>query len=168
MEARVRIREGEREVELEGSEAFVAELLERHLAGWLVSAPGLAMPRVSATLAPEVADEQAEPTDPFPRVSPTFTPKVNVSLAEFTRMKQAVSPADLVVVTAYYLEKYRRLESFTTADIQAALAELPAWSCREAGEELELPMTLGHIEQLRDGRLSLTFKGQNYVRDGLT
>jgi hypothetical protein len=165
VEAKIRIRDGERELEVAGSEAFVAEVLAQHLRDWLPAAPPREPTRVRvSTTAPPAAEA---PEEDFPRVSPTFSPKVNVSLAEFTRMKQAVSPSDLVVVTAYYLEKYRRCESFTAADIQNALAELPTWSCREVSDELELPMTLGHIERLRDGRLTLTFKGQNYVRDGL-
>jgi hypothetical protein len=163
VEARVRIREGDRELELAGSEAFVAELLERHLRGWLASST----PPAAPSAAVEVAAPHTADADPFPRVSPTFSPTVNISLADFTRLKQAVSPADLVVVTAYYLEKYGRRESFTAGDIQNALADLPAWACREVVEELELPLMLGHIERLRDGRLTLTFKGQNYVRDGL-
>ncbi|MEB3330612.1 MAG: hypothetical protein VKQ33_15405 [Candidatus Sericytochromatia bacterium] len=160
MEARIRIREGERELELAGSEAFVADVLERHFQAWLGDPP-------RAEAAPAGQDPAAPGPEPFPRVSPTFSPKVNISLADLAHMKQAVAPADLVVTAAYYLEKYGRLESFTKEELQGALAALPAWSCREVADELELPLTLGHIEQLRDGRLTLTFKGQNYVRNGL-
>lgn len=170
MEARFRIKHGEVEIEVGGSEGFVSDLLERHLAAWLpVTPPGLPTPPRITSVARATAPEagEATPLEEFPRVSPSFSPKVNITLGEFADMKQAVSPADLVVVAAYYLEKYGRLETFSPADLQAALAELPAWSCREAVDELELPMTLGHIEALRDGRLTLTFKGQNYVRDGL-
>lgn len=82
-------------------------------------------------------------------------------------MKEAVSPSDLLIVAAYYLEKYRRQESFELGELHEALKLLPAWECRETQTEIEMPIASGFLERLRDGRYTLTFKGQNYVRNGL-
>jgi hypothetical protein len=44
---------------------------------------------------------------------------------------------------------------------------VPVWECRRAEDELEAVIAMGYVERLRDGRLTITYKGQNYVRDGL-
>jgi hypothetical protein len=168
MDARFHLKRVDFEIELTGPVPFVEGVLQSHLAGWLGS--GAAPTNVQAPLstqAPAASSPPSESAPDFPRVSPLFQPKVNVSLAEFTRMKEAVSPCDILVVAAYYFEKYRRQESFKPSELQEALATLPAWECHEAETEIELPLTLGYLERLRDGRYTLTFKGQNYVRDGL-
>jgi hypothetical protein len=168
MDAKFHIKRADLEIELSGPVPFVEGLLQAHLASWLGSdsAPQTVSGTPSA-ISPAAPSPPSESAPDFPRVSPLFQPKVNVSLAEFTRMKEAVSPCDILVVAAYYFEKYRRQESFKPSELQEALAALPAWECHEAETEIELPLTLGYLERLRDGRYTLTFKGQNYVRDGL-
>ncbi|MEB3196679.1 MAG: hypothetical protein VKP62_05690 [Candidatus Sericytochromatia bacterium] len=165
-----RLKQGAFEVELSGSAEFVERQLSRYLASWMQAAgdPELGPEaRVASTPVAPADAPQDNSSEVFPRVRPDFQPKVNVSLAEFVHMKEAVSPSDLLVVGAYYLEKYHRQESFTAADLQKSLAQLPAWDCRQVDIELESVLTMGWLERLRDGHYTLTFKGQNYVRDGL-
>lgn len=159
MDAKFHLKRKGFEIELEGPVAFIQGILHAHLTSWTEG--------VSA-LQPSVALPETSVSEPdFPRVSPNFQPKVNITLEEFTRMKEAISPSDMLVVAAYYFEKYRRQEAFKVSELQEALVTLPAWECHEADAEIELPVTLGLLERLHDGRYTLTFKGQNYVRDGL-
>ena len=44
------------------------------------------------------------------------------------RLKEARSPVDMLVVTAYYLEKYLRRDQYTPGDLQAQRGDLP--TCR--------------------------------------
>ena len=174
-----RLRRGEFEVEVAGSRGFVESQLDRWLDRWLAMAEGgtpapesTAVIRVATSPAaarPSRVDTKDAHTDEvtFPRVSPDFQPKVNVSIGQFVAMKDAVVPADVFIVGVYYLEKYHRRETFTQEELQALLAPLPAWECHRVEDVLEEVLVRGHVERLRDGTLSITFKGQNYVREGL-
>lgn len=165
VDAKFHLKREDFEIELVGPVAFVEGVLHAHLGNWMAGTqPSHPLPGTPSK-APDSA--AIDPQPEFPRVSPHFQPKVNISLEEFTRMKEAVSPSDILVVAAYYFEKYRRQEAFKVSELQDALTTLPAWECHEADAEIELPVTLGLLERLHDGRYTLTFKGQNYVRDGL-
>ena len=160
---RFRFRRGELELELEGEREFI----ESQLAKWLPilsqEAPGLTLD-VKAT---EPAAEPATPADGFHRVPKDFAPRVTITLADLVRMKEAVSPVDLVTVAGYYMEKYRRQERYSPQELQAELDGLSAWDCHSVDEPFELAVTSGFFEQLRDGSYTLTYKGQNYVQNGL-
>ena len=75
---------------------------------------------------------------------------------------------DLVAVAGYYMEKYRRQERFSPQELARELAELSAWACQSIEEPFELAVAQGYLERLRDGSYTMTYKGQNYVRNGLT
>ena len=159
MEHRFRLKRGDWEIEFSGERDFI----EAQLAQW--------MPRFlgEQAKAPEAPVEKAiaQPAEDLPRVSASFTPKRNIDLAGLVRLKQASVPRDLLLVGAYYLEKYMRKENFSPAELRAELDSLPAWECHHMDDQLELVVAQGFVDQLRDGRYTLTFKGQNYVRDGL-
>lgn len=180
MKTRFRLKRGDFEVEVAGPRDFVEAQLAQHLDRWLMLAgepiPGAGVQAV-IRVARDTEDTSTESEDTlsgitemedYPRVSPDFRPKVNVSIAEFLAMKQAADPADVVVVAVYYMDRYLQQDTFTAADLQALLAPLPVWECRRAEDELEAVMARGHVERLRDGRLTITYKGQNYVREGLS
>jgi hypothetical protein len=185
MEHRFRFKQGDFELELSGARDYV----EAQLAHWLPRLSELAGQAGQAVHAvptgqdapggpsrpsqPPQPAQPAEqpgpaPADPFPRVSPDFRPRTTITIADFVAMKQAHAPEDLVTVAGYYLEKYRQMEAFAPQDLQGLLAGLPAWECRTLDEPLELVLAKGFVERLRDGRLTMTYKGQNYVRDGLS
>lgn len=151
METRFRLKRGDFEIELAGEQAWVDTQLAAHLARW-------------EGLAPETPAPEPE----FPRVRPDFRPRVNVTLADFMVQKQATAPADMLIVAVYYMEKYLQQETFTIDALQARLAELPAWACQDANAVMEEALVRGHVEMLRDARACITYKGQNYVREGLT
>lgn len=179
METRFRLKRGDFEIEVAGARDFVEAQLTQHLDRWYAMAgepapEGGVQAVIRVASDAEEANTESEDTlsestemEDFPRVSPDFRPKVNVSIAEFLAMKQAVDPADVVVVAIYYMDRYLQQDTFTAADLQALLAPLPLWACRQADVELEAVMARGHVERLRDGRLTITYKGQNYVREGL-
>ena len=161
-EHRFRLRRGEWEFEVAGDREFVEAQVERLMARlgegfW----PEREAPAPPAEL-PVHLSETA-----IPRVREDFRPKVNVSLAEFLRMKEARSPLDMLVVAAYYMEKYLRRDQYTPGDLQAQLAPLPAWECQDAGQAFETAVAHGYFDALRDERYTLTYKGQTYVRNGL-
>ncbi len=180
METRFRLKKGDFEVEVAGPREFVEGQLTLNLERWLALAGEAtaagevqAVIRVARDAEPSSTENEdtlsgITETADHPRVSPDFRPKVNVSIGEFLDMKQAIDPADIVVVAAYYLDRYLQQDTFTLADLQALLAALPQWACRSAEDELEPVVVRGHVERLRDGRLTITYKGQNYVREGLS
>ena len=158
---RFRFRRGELEFELEGEREFV----EAQMASWL---PKLLREAPAAKPeAPPQAPAEAEPADGFRRVPADFAPRVNVSLGEFVAMKQAEAAVDLVAVAGYYMEKYRRQERFSPEELAHELSALPAWAGREVAGPSEAAVAQGYMERLRDGSYTMTYKGQNYVRNGL-
>lgn len=166
-EHRFRLRRGEFEFEVAGDRDFVEAHVERlmaQLGDGFWRSQDMAPPAAAAVEAdlPAHLSETA-----IPRVREDFRPKVNVSLEEFLRLKEARSPVDMLVVTAYYLEKYLRRDQYTPGDLQAQLSSLPAWECRDAGQEFETAVAHGYFDALRDERYTLTYKGQTYVRNGL-
>lgn len=154
MEQRVRIKRGDWELELAGDRDFVETQLAR-LLPQLTGAPGAETPAAPA------------PAEELRRVPADFSPKRNLDLPGLVALKQARAPQDLLLVGAYYLEKYLRQDRYDARELADALAPLPEWDCQTVDEPLELALTQGFLEKLRDGRYTLTYKGQNYVRDGL-
>ena len=161
MEHRFRYRQGDFEVEFSGSQAYV----EAQLAAWL---PRLTAGASEKTVPVSAPAPVSDPIEALPRVSPSFRPKVNTSMEEFLAMKDAIAPLDVLVVAAYYLEKYHQQTAYTQAELQAKLEGLKVWECRVVDDVMPLAVETGYLEPLRDDQYTLTFKGQNYVRDGLS
>lgn len=151
-EVRFRLKRGDFEIELQGDQAWVEAQISRFVDG----------------VAPEPTTEVAIKVADFPRVSPDFQPKVNVTISQFVAMKDAATPADVFIVGVYYLEKYQRRETFSLQLLQDLLAEVPAWDCQRTEDVVEEVQVRGHVEKLRDGTWCITYKGQNYVREGLS
>jgi hypothetical protein len=155
MEHSFHFKRGDVELSFSGERDFVEAQAAAYLPSLLGAPPP--MPQVSI----EVKQD-------LPRVSPDFRPKRNITLADFVSMKAAVAPTDLVVVAGYYMEKYMQQESFSPDDLQTQLRELPAWDCQVVDEVLPVTVMQGYMEALNDQRFTLTYKGQTYVRDGLS
>ena len=165
MEHSFHFKRGDLELSFAGERDFVEAQIAAHMPLLLTRGPlqggGLGptspVTRVSLEVQPEI-----------PRVSPDFRPQRNVTLAEFAAMKSASAPTDLVVVAGYYMEKYMQQENYSPADLNAQLRDLPAWDCQVVDEVLPVTVLQGYMEKLRDQCFTLTYKGQAYVRDGLT
>jgi hypothetical protein len=60
------------------------------------------------------------------------------------------------------------MSAYSHRELQDKLEALKAWECRAADDVIPLAVEMGYLESLRDDKFTLTFKGQNYVRDGLS
>lgn len=149
-----RFRRGELELELSGDRDFIEAQLSRWLGVLLGESPAPESPSV--------------PEGEFHRVPKDYVPKVTLTLADLVSLKEATSPVDLVTVAGYYMEKYRRQERYKREELLSELATLAGWGCQELDEPFELAVTSGYLEPLRDGSYTLTYKGQTYVRNGLS
>ncbi|GEM_PF-4512151 len=140
-------------LELSGSPAFVESQAEHW---WRRLQPFLNAPEVDT------------PQEALPRISTTFQPTCNVTVSEFLKLKAAQAPEDILVTVAYYLEKYNRREHYQVLDLQRLLAQAPEAACLAIDTAVELALTKGHLEHLPDGSYTLTYRGQAYVREGLS
>lgn len=159
MEHRFRLKQGELELEFSGERDFVEAMAAKYAPSVLAGAP---IPTEEAEL--DLLAIEA----PIPRVSSEFRPRLNISCADLISMKHAKAPTDLVVVAAYYLEKYKQQDTFSPAALQAELLGVAGWECQVVDEVLPVVLLQGYLEALPGELYTLTYKGQTYVRDGLT
>lgn len=158
MEHRFRLKRGDWELELVGQRDFIEAQLALHLPAFLAQEENI---QATSSIPAD------SPIATLPQVDPNFRPRRNISLADLVAMKGASAPPDLLVVAAYYMEKYMQRESFIAADLATELSALPTWECQQVDDVLETVLARGHLDPLRDGRYTLTYHGQGYVRDGL-
>lgn len=147
---RIRIKQGDRELEIEGEAAFVEAHLER-LMGLITGA------------APQAA---AEPREEIRRVPASFAVKKNLSLADFIELKAPQHLVDRLLVLAYYQERYEAAIAYTLDELstlwEAHWPELPL-----AEDTWQAAVEKGYLQRQEDGRLTLSFVGHHHVRDGL-
>lgn len=145
---RVRLKQGDRELEIEGEAGFVEAHLERLLAVAFGGDPALP------------AREEIR------RVPASFAVRKNLSLADFIELKDPRELVDRLLVLAYYQEKYEATIAYTMAELSslwnAQWPELPL-----AEETWRAAVDRGYMQWQEDGRLTLSFVGHHYVRDGL-
>lgn len=154
MNARIRIKRGDNELELEGEPSFIAEQFERMKALAFGESPAAATPK------------EAIAESPFPPVSASYRVKKNLSFDDFLSLKEPQSPVDRLVCLAYFQEKYGERVQYSVPELeafwQASWPESPleehVW--KEAIEQ-------GLLQWQEEGRLTLSYSGHNYVRDGL-
>lgn len=152
MSARIRIIRGDCELELEGEPSFILEQFER------MQAIAFGKPIANAPETP------AEPENPA--VSATFRVRKTLSFEDFLSLKEPQTEVDRLVCLAYYHEKYGERVHYTVPELSelwmAVWPELPleeaVW--KEAIER-------GYMVWQEEGRLTLSYSGHNYVRDGL-
>ena len=165
MEHQLRLKRGENELACAGDREFV-EAMAARFGPWILGMAPLSV-RVESQPEPEMAGTAGD-LDRFPRVSPQFKPRRNLDLPAFVAMKEAVLPEDLVVVAAYYFEKYLEKDAYTAGELADALQSVPRWEGGDIDEVLSLVVARGHLDPARDSRYTLTYKGQIYVREGLS
>ena len=98
-----------------------------------------------------------------------YTPKVTITLEDFVKLKEAVSPVDLVTVTGYYIEKYRRKERFTPADLLVKdPSDTPDQRLLDCLRQVRLGRSVGlqHCDELAD-RGVVALRGRRCCRDCL-
>lgn len=163
-EHRFRLKRGDVEFEVAGDRDFVEAQIARMLALLEGATPAAPAPEAEAP-ADELPEHLSEKA--IPRIAPNFRPKLNITLGDFVALKEANEPKDLLVVTAYFLEKYLQQGTYSRADLGAHLSKLEAWECQDLEAVLEVVLEMGFLDRARDNTFTLTYKGQTYVRDGL-
>lgn len=163
--ARIRLRNGDRELELEGDRGMLEELLARY-APWVQGGmhPDIACP---PALSPDEERELAAvPLAEMPRVSSAFRVQTTLTLGEFVEMKAPQTPLGRLLVLAYYHEKYRQQSCYVLDKLAAWWQE--AYPSEPFDPELaQRAVDEGYLEWETPEALTLTFTGQTHVRDGL-
>lgn len=147
----IRIKQGDRELEIAGEASFVEAHLDKLMAVAFGSAPTEAAP---------TAREEIR------RVPASFAVRKNLSLADFISLKEPQRPVDRLLVLAYYQERYEA----TLASSRDELSRL--WEAQWPDVPLEegtwqAAVEQGYLQEQEDGRLTLSFVGHHHVRDGL-
>ncbi|HEY9856155.1 MAG TPA: hypothetical protein V6D05_10480 [Stenomitos sp.] len=147
---RIRLKQGDRELEIEGEAGFI----EAHLEKLMGVAFGGPLPEPTAS------------REEIRRVPASFAVKKNLSLADFLELKEPQNLVDRLLVLAYYMEKYEAKVAYTLAELtehwESQWPELPL-----AEETWQAALERGYLQWQEDGRLTLSFVGHHYVRDGL-
>lgn len=151
-ECRIRLRNGERELEVRGDRAFVEDMLAR-FAPWLEAVDS----------APAVPDR---PAAELPRVPSSFRVQTAITFAEFLQLKTPQNPLGRLLVLAYFLEKYQHRPAYAPEELTAWWQE--SWPAETLDAELwQRAVDEGYLEWETPEALTLTYRGQVHVRDGL-
>ena len=98
--------------------------------------------------------------------SKTITIKKNISIKDFSALKNPETIEDYVIVTCYYMDKYEYMAQFTQDHIINFLnniSEIPL----ELDSYINENINKGYLIKHEDNKYSLTFSGEQYVKDGL-
>ena len=161
-ECRIRLRNGAREVELEGDRLFVEEMLARY-SPWIQEASSAEAPaseRWAGSVAPGL------PAADLPRVPASFRVQTAITFADFLQLKAPQTPLGRLLVLAYFLEKYQQRPAYAPDELTAW------WQERWPNEALDPQIwqdavAEGYLEWETPEALTLTYRGQVHVRDGL-
>lgn len=89
----------------------------------------------------------------------------NITLDDFIKMKEPKDDIDKVIVTAYYLERYDKYESFNEIDLYRIL------NIEDVEKYLLINMEKGLLSVYNKSHnltnYTLTYSGEIYVREGL-
>lgn len=166
---RVRLKNGAREIELEGDRLFVEEQLARY-ASWVQACEPRALPPEIACppgLSPEEERELASlPESALSRLPSGFRVESRVDFPDFLRLKAPETPLGRLLVLAYYLEKYRLRPCYAPAELAQFWKD--SWPAESLEPELwQEAVSQGFLEWETPEALTLTYRGQIHVRDGL-
>ena len=158
-ECRIRLKNGAREIEIEGDRDFVDAQLAR-FASWIQAydAPEAVPTDPSAAV--------STPTKELPRVPASFRVQTAISFADFLQLKSPRTPLGRVLVLAYFLEKYQQRPAYAPAELLTWWQE--RWPTEKLDSRLwEEAVDAGCLEWATPEALTLTYRGQMHVRDGL-
>lgn len=148
---RIRLKQGDRELEIEGEASFIEAHLEKLMGVAFGGAPSAS---------------GAAPQEEIRRVPASFAVKKNLSLSDFIALKEPQNLVDRLLVLAYYQEKYEATIAYTLAELTSLWeAQWPELPLEE--ETWQAALERGYLQWQDDGRLTLSFAGHHYVRDGL-
>lgn len=102
------------------------------------------------------------------------TPKIkvrkNISLKDFFELKKPPTLLDKIIVTAYFLEKYEKMNNFSCNDITNILNEIDTITNEEVQEYMNKNVEYGYMiiedENIHNTRYSISFLGEQYVKQG--
>lgn len=147
----IRIKQGDRELEIAGEASFVEAHLERLMA--------VAFGSVPLEAAPSAREE-------IRRVPASFAVRKNLSLADFISLKEPQRPVDRLLVLAYYQERYEATLASSRDELSGLWeAQWPDLPLEE--DTWQAAVEQGYLQEQEDGRLTLSFVGHHHVRDGL-
>ena len=150
MTARIRIKRGENELELEGDPSFISEQFDRMSA------------MAFGATAPRTAPEETE----LPTISASFRVQKTLSFEDFLSLKEPREEIDRLLCLAYYHEKYGEHVHYSVDELRGLWQE--AWPERPLDAIVwKEAIERGFMQWLEEGRLTLSYSGQNYVRNGL-
>ena len=161
---RIRLKNGPREIELEGDRLVVEELLARY-APWVQQAD----PQVAAHA--DASGDRASslahaPAEELPRVPTAFRVQSTLTLAAFLELKAPETPLGRLLVLAYYLEKYQGRPTYAPDELSAIWQE--CWPKETLDPQLwQEGLAQGFLEWETPEALTLTYRGHVHVRDGL-
>lgn len=162
-QARIRLKNGARELELEGDRLLIEELLARY-APWVQAGAHGAGAHGAGIQGIESAGDAFQD---LPRVPSAFRVETKVALVDFLALKAPASPLDRLLVIAYYLEKYQQCPEYPPGRLAATWQE--CWPKETLDSQLwEEGVAQGYLEWQQPETLTLTYRGQIHVRDGLT
>ncbi len=170
-EVRIRLKNGLREIELEGDRLLVEELLARY-APWVqaaaLQAPGVPVPSVPDPLDSDLSASELrlDRSAPQPRVSSSFQVRSTLTFTDFLQLKSPQSLLERLLVLAYFLEKYQQRLRYTPAELQAFWRE--TWPTEALESSLwQEALDAGFLEWETPEALTLTYRGHVHVHDGL-
>lgn len=158
-DCRIRLRNGARELELKGDRLFVEEMLARF-------APWIQDPLAEAEPASVPEAEESRRVAELPRVPASFRVQTAISFADFLQLKAPETPLGRLLVLAYFLEKYQQRPAYSPDELTAWWQE--RWPKEPLDPHLwQDAVAEGFLEWETPEALTLTYRGQVHVRDGL-
>ncbi|MEB3298493.1 MAG: hypothetical protein VKO21_03305 [Candidatus Sericytochromatia bacterium] len=156
-EALFRLRVGDREVRVEGTESLVREAMRQWMLAW-GETTGASTESGRAGAADEAAESHA--------AVPVIRVQKNIGVLDLVALKEPDSPRDRLLTVAYYLERYEKRERYGLDQLR--MLWLEAYPCLSMDPEAwEDALRDGYLERVADGQFTLTFSGESFVQNGL-
>lgn len=147
MSQRIRLKIGEYEIELEGSEKFIAKHLKSFIDNYSLSKP--IETRVGMVDLPSKITVTRDKT------------KKTLSPAEYVRQKNPKGGTEQLMVLAKYLEDYESLSEFEVKDINRVAKSAKIGKVDNAYYPLAVKQ--GFLNRIKQGRYQLTLTGEDAV-----
>ncbi|MEB3186384.1 MAG: hypothetical protein VKP72_02980 [bacterium] len=181
---RVKLRDGDRELEYEGP----LEVVEAQLQGWqswverksgdpLRCRPAGPAREAEGTLRdldascegsmpPAREVELADVGGSLPRVAPDFKVRRNLTLEGLVALKEPQLDVERLLVIAYYGERYEERSVHRLYELEKAwMSTFPDFPWR--AEVLEEAIERGFLQPTEPEGVTLSYRGESFVRDGL-
>ncbi len=162
--ARVKLRDGDREFEFDGP----VEVIEAQLQAWQAwverrtDSPLRCRPAGPA----REAKASLEHMQGLPRIAPDFRVQRNLTLEGLVSLKEPRLDVERLLVIVYYGERYEERTVHGVQDLEMAWNRVfPDQDWRS--EVLQEAVEQGFLESVEPGNVTLSYRGETFVRDGL-